>query len=201
VKLTFTAFSVTALLGALLLFLFVGYYPKFWAFMSNIFFTTYWVYALLFFAETFTVYLWYYGWNWLSGSRKWIHVCLGVLSNLFGTAILVVANSWATFMMSPAGIDDSARSRPGVGRHQQLRVDADQHPPADRQHRVRRHRSPAPTRRSGSSRPRRTRARALRLDGLYRNFVALSGVHRACRSPATTWAVRSMPSTRRWASR
>ena len=114
VKLTFAAFSTTALLGALLLFLFVGYYPKFWTFMSSIFFTTYWIYALLFFAETFTIYLWYYGWDWLSGSRKWIHVCLGVLSNLFGTAILVVANSWATFMMSPAGIDDSGTLKAGV---------------------------------------------------------------------------------------
>ena len=114
VKLTFAAFSTTALLGALLLFLFVGYYPKFWTFMSSIFFTTYWIYALLFFAETFTVYLWYYGWDWLSGSRKWIHVCLGVLSNLFGTAILVVANSWATFMMSPAGIDDAGNLKAGV---------------------------------------------------------------------------------------
>src|SRR5215510_6975937 len=114
VKLTFTAFSVTALLGALLLFLFVGYYPKFWAFMSNIFYTTYWIYALLFFAETFTVYLWYYGWNWLSGPLKGIHVAIGVLSNLFGTAILVVANSWATFMMSPAGIDDAGNLKAGV---------------------------------------------------------------------------------------
>ena len=48
--------------------------------MTSIFFPTYWVYALLFFAETFTVYLWYYGWDWLSGSRKWIHVSLGVLA-------------------------------------------------------------------------------------------------------------------------
>ena len=83
VKLTFAAFSTTALLGAFLLFLFVGYYPKFWTYMTSIFFPTYWVYALLFFAETFTVYLWYYGWSWLSGSRKWIHVGLGILSNLF----------------------------------------------------------------------------------------------------------------------
>jgi len=114
VKLTFAAFSTTALLGALLLFLFVGYYPKFWTYMSSIFFSTYWVYALLFFAETFTVYLWYYGWDWLSGSRKWIHVSLGVLSNLFGTAILVVANSWVTFMISPAGIDESGALKGGV---------------------------------------------------------------------------------------
>jgi cytochrome bd-type quinol oxidase subunit 1 len=114
VKLTFAAFSTTALLGALLLFLFVGYYPKFWTYMTSIFFPTYWVYALLFFAETFTVYLWYYGWNWLSGPRKWIHVALGVLSNLFGTAILFVANSWVTFMISPAGIDDSGALKGGV---------------------------------------------------------------------------------------
>jgi cytochrome bd ubiquinol oxidase subunit I len=107
VKLTFAAFSTTALLGALLLFILVGYYPKFWNYMTSIFFPTYWVYALLFFLETFTVYVWYYGWDWLSGSRKWIHVSLGVLSNLFGTAILLVANSWVTFMISPAGVDEA----------------------------------------------------------------------------------------------
>jgi cytochrome bd-type quinol oxidase subunit 1 len=114
VKLTFAAFSTTALLGALLLFLFVGYYPRFWAYMSSVFFPTYWVYAALFFAETFTVYLWYYGWDWLSGSRKWIHVSLGVLSNLFGTAILFVANSWVTFMISPAGVDEAGKLTGGV---------------------------------------------------------------------------------------
>jgi cytochrome bd ubiquinol oxidase subunit I len=114
VKLTFAAFSTTALLGALLLFLFIGYYPKFWTYMTSIFFPTYGIYAGLFFFETFTVYIWYYGWDWLSGSRKWIHVSLGVLSNLFGTAILLVANSWVTFMMSPAGIDDSGALKGSV---------------------------------------------------------------------------------------
>jgi len=114
VKLTFAAFSTTALLGALLLFLLIGYYPKFWGYMTSIFFPTYWIYALLFFAETFTVYVWYYGWDWLSGSRKWIHVSLGVLSNLFGTAILFVANSWVTFMVSPGGISESGALKGSV---------------------------------------------------------------------------------------
>jgi len=113
VKLTFAAFSTTALLGALLLFLLIGYYPRFWTYMTSVFFPTYWVYALLFFAETFTVYLWYYGWDWLSGPRKAIHVGLGVLSNLFGTAILVVANSWVTFMVSPAGVDSATGASQG----------------------------------------------------------------------------------------
>ncbi len=106
VKLTFAAFSTTALLGAALLFIMIGYYPKVWNYMTGIFFPTYWVYVVLFFLETFTVYLWYYGWEWLSGPRKWIHVTLGVLSNLFGTAILFVANSWVTFMVSPGGVDE-----------------------------------------------------------------------------------------------
>jgi cytochrome bd-type quinol oxidase subunit 1 len=101
VKLTFAAFSTTALLGGLLLFLLITLYPKFWAYMSQIFAPTMWLYALLFFLETFAVYLWYYGWDWLSGPRKSIHLALGVLSNLLGTAILFVSNSWVTFMVSP----------------------------------------------------------------------------------------------------
>jgi cytochrome bd-type quinol oxidase subunit 1 len=109
VKLTFAAFSTTALLGGGLLFLLITLYPKFWAYMSQIFAPTMWLYVLLFCLETFTVYLWYYGWEWLSGPRKGLHVALGVLSNLFGTAILVVSNSWVTFMVSPAGIDETGR--------------------------------------------------------------------------------------------
>ncbi|HSE95166.1 MAG TPA: cytochrome ubiquinol oxidase subunit I, partial [Methylomirabilota bacterium] len=109
VKLTFAAFSTTALLGGCLLFLLITLYPRFWAYMSAIFGPTMWLYALLFFLETFTVYLWYYGWDWLSGSRKWIHLTIGVLSNLLGTAILFVSNSWVTFMVSPAGVDEAGR--------------------------------------------------------------------------------------------
>jgi len=102
VKLTFAAFSTTALLGGLLLFLLITLYPRFWTFMSGIFAPTMWLYAGLFFAETFTVYLWYYGWKWLSGPRKGLHVAIGVLSNLLGTAILFVSNSWVTFTGSYA---------------------------------------------------------------------------------------------------
>ena len=109
VKLTFAAFSTTALLGGLLLILLMTLYPRFWAYLSGIFAPTLWIYAALFFLETFTVYLWYYGWAWLSGPRKGIHLGLGILSNLFGTAILVVSNSWVTFMISPAGVDETGR--------------------------------------------------------------------------------------------
>jgi cytochrome bd-type quinol oxidase subunit 1 len=109
VKLTFAAFSTTALLGGLLLFLLITLYPRLWTYMSRIFAPTMWLYAVLFFLETFAVYLWYYGWDWLSGRRKWIHLSLGILSNILGTAILVVSNSWVTFMVSPAGVDEAGK--------------------------------------------------------------------------------------------
>jgi hypothetical protein len=65
------------------------------------------VYALLFFGETFTLYAWYYSWDNLlhTTKQRWIHIGLCILLNLFGTAIMMAANSWATFMMAPAGIN------------------------------------------------------------------------------------------------
>ncbi len=103
-RLVFAAFSTTAVFGALLLFFLITLYPKFFSYMANIFSPSMWIYAFLFFGETFTLYLYYYGWEPLK-QRKGLHIGLGVLLNLFGVLIMVISNSWATFMMSPAGLD------------------------------------------------------------------------------------------------
>ena len=202
VKLTFAAFSTTALLGGLLLFLLITLYPRFWTYMSGIFAPTMWLYAVLFFLETFTVYLWYYGWDWLSGPRKGIHVALGVLSNLFGTAILFVSNSWVTFMISPAGVDDAGKFTGTLWQAvEQLHLDADQHPPAHRQRRLRRHDR---RRLRGLPLPRRQDrrgARPLRLDGLHRELRGALGADRPAVRRLLARAARSTRSTRRWASR
>jgi cytochrome bd-type quinol oxidase subunit 1 len=108
-KLTFAAFSATALLGGALTFFLLTLYPRFFGYLAGIFGPTMWVYAGLFFLETFTLYLYYYGWEWLSGPRKGLHLTLGVLLNLWGTALLFVANSWVTFMVSPGGVDETGR--------------------------------------------------------------------------------------------
>jgi hypothetical protein len=34
-----------------------------------------------------------------------MHICFGILLNYFGLILMMIANSWATFMTSPAGID------------------------------------------------------------------------------------------------
>ena len=103
-KLLSAAFSTTAALGGLLAFSLFGLYPKFMGYLTNVFHKSYYVYALLFFAEGFTLYLYYYSWERLQGRWKGLHIFLGVLLNVWGTALMLIANSWASFMMSPAGI-------------------------------------------------------------------------------------------------
>jgi cytochrome bd-type quinol oxidase subunit 1 len=96
------AYSATALWGALLLFFLSTLYPRFWTYMARIFSVSMWLYAGLFFVESFTLYLYYYGWDrWHAGRAKWAHLGLGVLLNVWGTTVMFIANGWLTYMMSP----------------------------------------------------------------------------------------------------
>ncbi len=96
------AYSATALWGGLLLFLITTLYPRFWNHMSQIFGLSMWIYAGLFFIESFTLYLYYYGWDrWKVGRAKWGHLGLGLLLNVWGTIVMFIANGWLTYMMSP----------------------------------------------------------------------------------------------------
>jgi len=77
-------------------------YPGLWGYLSEIFAPSMWVYVGIFFFESFTLYLYYYGWDrWKKGRAKWGHWGLGILLNLWGTAVMLIANSWLTYMMSP----------------------------------------------------------------------------------------------------
>jgi len=157
------AYATTAAIGGLLAFALYGLYPTFMGYMTNVFGSAMWVYAFLFFGETFTLYLYYYGWSRFQGTKefpviiktvatiigvviilygigtilgfgntlrgdvrafigaviittglafpliknmKGIHLSLGVLLNVFGTLIMLFANSWASYMMSPVGVDE-----------------------------------------------------------------------------------------------
>lgn len=158
------AYATTAALGGLLAFALFTLYPTFMGYMAGVFKDVMFMYALLFFAETFLLYLYYYGWNWLRGTEpfgnsvrlickvlgiaviglgvvfffegfgpqlrgdtrafitllyffptgiglliirdpKSSHILIGILLNVAGTGIMQLANSWAGFMMSPAGVD------------------------------------------------------------------------------------------------
>ena len=96
------AYSATALWGATLLFFLTTLYPKFWNHMARLFSLSMWIYVGLFFIESFTLYLYYYGWDrWHAGRAKWGHWALGVLLNVWGTSVMLIANGWLTYMMSP----------------------------------------------------------------------------------------------------
>ena len=104
-KLLSAAFATTAAMGGLLAFCLYGLYPGFMRYMTDVFHPIMFVYALLFFAEAFCLYGYYYSWDVLKEKGKWFHIFLGIMLNVFGTTLMFLANSWATFMMSPGGID------------------------------------------------------------------------------------------------
>jgi cytochrome bd ubiquinol oxidase subunit I len=103
-KLLSVSFSLTATFGAFLLFMLVLLYPKFMNYLMGVFSPTFAPYVGLFFFEAFFLYTYYYGWGKFSPR---VHLLLGLGLNLTGTAIMLIANAWLTFMTTPAGISES----------------------------------------------------------------------------------------------
>lgn len=160
------AYATTAALGGLLAFALFTLYPTFMGYMAGIFKDTMFIYALLFFGETFALYLYYYGWKAMKSTKpfsavtrkiflglgavmfvvfvvfffgglgpemrtdtrvfisvlyilptaigllivkdmKTLHIFIGIMLNVVGTAIMQMANSWVGFMMSPAGVNEA----------------------------------------------------------------------------------------------
>ena len=99
-KLLSVSFSLTATFGAFLTFMLIILYPKFTNYLMSVFSPTFLPYVLLFFFEAFFLYTYYYGWG---KFHPLVHIGLGVGLNLVGTAIMMIANAWLTFMTSPRG--------------------------------------------------------------------------------------------------
>ena len=106
-KLLAMAYTVTAVLGAILLVLLLVLYPKLSAHLGKLFKPTWLLYISLVFGEVLVAYLYWYTWDLLQDGLKRWHLVLGALVNVLGTALLFVADIWVTFMMSPAGIDEA----------------------------------------------------------------------------------------------
>jgi len=105
-KVSMTAYSITALFGGFLAFALFLLYPQFMSYMMEVFGSQTLVYASLFFVESGVLYIYFYSWKALRyGNAKWVHLTLGLLLNIVGTSLLFIANAWATFMMAPSGVD------------------------------------------------------------------------------------------------
>lgn len=101
------AISGTAISGAILLLAFVSLYPDLAKYLIGVFRPFVWFYGALFVVFSLAVTAYYYTWD-SAASRlsKWLHATLGVIVNVVGNVIMMVANSWGTFMTSPAGVDE-----------------------------------------------------------------------------------------------
>jgi hypothetical protein len=106
IKLLTVAFATTAALGGLLAFTLFGLYPAFSTYFVSIFSPSMYVYAVFFFVETGILYSYYYSWDRLK-RHKGVHITLGVLLNLAGTILVFISNAWASYMMSPVGVDET----------------------------------------------------------------------------------------------
>jgi cytochrome bd ubiquinol oxidase subunit I len=83
------AYATTAAFGGLLAFALFTLYPTFMGYMAGTFKDVMFIYALLFFAETFALYLYYYGWGWLSNTTPFSAKTRWILKSL-GVAVIIV---------------------------------------------------------------------------------------------------------------
>jgi cytochrome bd ubiquinol oxidase subunit I len=105
-RVALAALSITALLGVFTLGAFIWLYPSFMRYMGATFKALVPAYAAVFVAEAFMLAIYFYTWDYLkTGVAKWIHMSIGVMSNSIGVVLLLMVNSWASFMMAPSGID------------------------------------------------------------------------------------------------
>ena len=89
------AYATTAAIGGLLAFALYGLYPTFMGYLTGVFKEVMWIYALMFFGETFTLYIYYYGWDWLKGGKpfstqaKACAYLIGGIIILYGITVLM----------------------------------------------------------------------------------------------------------------
>lgn len=104
------ALSLTAVVGSFMLGLFIWFYPSFMSYMGGTFKTMMPVYAFVFLAESIFLVVYYYSWGRMATpALKWVHAAIGIVANGLGAVLLLLANAWIAFMMSPAGVDEQGR--------------------------------------------------------------------------------------------
>jgi hypothetical protein len=109
-RIVMVAITIAALVGGLLAIALFGLYPGLTRYFAGVFRTTVLFSGVLFVTFGATTAWYYYTWPKADSSKgTWDHLGLGLFVNVLGTGIMVVANSWGAFMMSPAGVDQYGR--------------------------------------------------------------------------------------------
>jgi cytochrome bd-type quinol oxidase subunit 1 len=103
-RLLAVSYTLTAVLGAVLLVSLFALYPRFLAHLSLVFKPSWFWYVLLILFEACFAYLYWYSWEPLRNRKGW-HIFLGVMVNALGLAILVVTSAWVGYTMTPQGVE------------------------------------------------------------------------------------------------
>lgn len=103
------SYSITAILGGLFTLVSYALFPKFMNYMTGAFKPTYIIFAVLIFLESTVVYIYWTTWDKLRGDKKMQHIMIGLLLNILGTLVMMTANAWGSFHLSPAGIDAAGK--------------------------------------------------------------------------------------------
>jgi cytochrome d ubiquinol oxidase subunit I len=104
------ALSLTAVVGSVMLGMFIWLYPSFMRYMGGTFKSMMPIYAMVFVGESLFLIAYYYSWERMAApALKWLHAAIGVAANGLGGVLLLLANAWAAFMMAPSGVDAQGR--------------------------------------------------------------------------------------------
>lgn len=103
-RLLTVSYTMTAVLGAVLLVALFALYPKFLAHLSLVFKPSWFWYVLLILMEAFFAYLYWYSWEPLRNRKGW-HLAIGAMVNAMGLLILIVTSAWVGYTMTPQGVE------------------------------------------------------------------------------------------------
>ena len=99
---------VSAALGGIFIWALISLYPSINAYLGSLFQASIWVFINLIWIFLLFVFIYYYSWGRMSSQGfKWAHLGIGLLANGLAMAIMMIANSWGSFMMSPSGVDEA----------------------------------------------------------------------------------------------
>jgi len=105
-KLFTLAYTITAVMGSILMVSLPLLYPRFIDHMLKILGPTWWTYILFMYCEVFVCYYYFYSWHRMQ-HRKGMHVSIGVLLNVMGTILLLITSSWIGYMTTPGGVSET----------------------------------------------------------------------------------------------
>ncbi len=103
------SYSITAILGGLFTFISYLLFPKFMNYMTENFKQTYIIFAVLVFLESTALYIYWVTWDKFQGEQKKKHILIGFILNILGVLVMMTANIWGSFHMSPQGVNSAGK--------------------------------------------------------------------------------------------